>query len=62
MVRIVEFQLNHLDPFYKCFEVLMQEGYAGFSSPLKEYFIKKEYCKTNFYVWVEKNLRKIFWL
>jgi ribosomal protein S18 acetylase RimI-like enzyme len=60
MVKIVEFQLRDLELFYNCFEVLMQEGYAGFPNPLKEYFIKKEYSKTNFYLWVEKNFRKIF--
>jgi len=60
MVRISEFQLRDIDSFYKCFEVLMQEGYAGFSDPIKEYFIKKEYSKSNFYLWVDRNFRKIF--
>jgi ribosomal protein S18 acetylase RimI-like enzyme len=60
MVRISDFQLRDIDPFYKCFEVIMHEGYAGFSQPLIEYFIKKEYSKSNFYIWVERNFRKIF--
>jgi ribosomal protein S18 acetylase RimI-like enzyme len=60
MVRITEFKLSDLDAFYKCFEVLMNEGYAGFSNPIKNYFIKKEYSKNNFFLWVDRNFRKIF--
>jgi ribosomal protein S18 acetylase RimI-like enzyme len=60
MVRIVEFKLQDIDSFYRCFETIMQEGYAGFSKPLIEFFIRKEYSKNNFYLWVERNFRKIF--
>jgi len=60
MVRINDFLLSDIDDFYQCFEVLMNEGYAGFPPALREFFIKKEYSKSNFVLWVERNFRKIF--
>ena len=60
MVRIVEVTPILFPKFYNCFEVLMEEGYSGFSPRLKEYFIKKEYSQSNLMLWFEKQFRKIF--
>ena len=60
MVRITEITPQLFPGFYSCFEILMQEGYAGFPPRLREFFIKKEYSQSNFVLWYEKQFRKIF--
>jgi ribosomal protein S18 acetylase RimI-like enzyme len=60
MVRITEITPALFPDFYNCFEVLMQEGYAGFPPKLKDFFIRKEYSQANFILWYEKKFRVIF--
>jgi ribosomal protein S18 acetylase RimI-like enzyme len=60
MVKITEITPALFPKFYRCFEILMQEGYAGFPFKLREYFIKKEYSLSNFILWNEKQFRKFF--
>jgi len=60
MVKIQEITNQMFESFYRCFESLMQEGYACFPPELKEYFIKKEYTLNNFILWCERKFRIIF--
>jgi len=60
MVRIAEITGPQFPAFFNCFEILMQEGYAGFPAKLREFFIMKEYSQSNFFQWYEKQLRKIY--
>ncbi len=57
---IKQAQLQDLDNFYSCFELVMREGYSGYSQKLINLFLYKDYSKGNFYIWMEKYLRVIF--
>lgn len=48
-----------LDKFYELFSELMNEGYAGYSSQLKQRFLQKDYSINNFYLWLDKFYRLI---
>ncbi len=46
--------------FYDLFSEVMYEGYAGYSPKLIEYFLKQDYSKEKFYLWLERFFRKIY--